>query len=307
MNVLSHVLTQKPVADLVARLFSAAVRPAAKPGVSFLEIEGHASTISIPTRLGPVDATVYRPGSVADPTLPVYVNIHGGGFTVGNRHQDDPWCRYLSARAGVVVVNSDYVLTPGHRFPAPVEQLYDVTRWVSAAPDWDGTRLCIGGQSAGGSLAAAVSRLALEIGEPRISLQMLHYPPLDLVTSCWDKASPIGKAAVLKPWMSDVFDTAYIPDREDRRDRLASPAWGANADDLAGIAPAVIVTAEYDRLRAEAERFAEKLHAVGALVAYREVTGLDHGYNIMSDTPQAVVATRETYDLVSEYVQRATA
>ena len=302
------VLQWQLVADSVARLFGATVDPAPKPGVRFPDIAGHTSTVSIPTRHGETTATVYRPEPVGDQKPPVYVNIHGGGFTVGHREQDDPWCRYLAARAGVVVVNTDYVLSPRHRFPAPVEQIYDVLRWASMPQrDWDGTRLCVGGQSAGGSLAAAASRLALENDGPPIALQVLHYAPLDLVTATKDKLSPLGDAAVMRPWMSDVFDTAYIPDRRQRRDRLASPAWGNNGDDVQGIAPALVVTAEYDRLRAEAAAYAEKLDAVGALVAYHEVAGVDHGYNIMSETPEAVAATRRTYDVIADHVARATA
>lgn len=300
------VLRWQVVADSAARLFSATVNPAPKPGVRFPDIAGHTTTVWIPTRHGDTSATVYHPASGPNRNTAVYLNIHGGGFTVGHREQDDPWCRYLAARAGVTVVNTDYVLTPKYRFPAPVEQIYDVVAWASS-PDreWDGNRLCVGGQSAGGSLAAAVSRLALEDGGPQIALQVLHYAPLDLVTPTKDKPSPIGDSAVMRPWMSDVFDTAYIPDPKQRRDRLASPAWGLNADDLRGIAPALVVTAEYDRLRAEAAAYAEKLETAGALVAYHEVSGLDHGYNIMNDTPGAVAATRETYDLIADHVVRA--
>lgn len=300
------VLQWQVVADSLARLFGAALDPAPKPGVRFPDVVGRTSTVSIPTRHGATAATVYHPELERDQQPAVYINIHGGGFTVGHREQDDPWCRYLAARAGVAVVNTDYVLSPRYRFPAPVEQIYDIVRWACMPQrDWDGTRLCIGGQSAGGSLAAAVSRLALENDGPRIALQVLHYAPLDLVTATKDKHSPLGDSAVMRPWMSDVFDTAYIPDRRQRRDRLASPAWGTNGDDVYGIAPALVVTAEYDRLRAEAAAYADKLDAVGALVAYHEVPGLDHGYNIMSDTPEAVAATRRTYDLIADHVARA--
>ncbi len=139
-------------------------------------------------------------------------------------------------------------------------------------------------QSAGGSLSAGAARLALENGTanggPKIALPVLHYPPLDLVTATKDKHSPIGAKAVLKPWMGEVFDTAYVPDRAQRTDRLVSPVWGTNADGLDGIAPALIVTAEYDRLRDEAWRYAQKLDAVGALAEYHEVPDVDHGYNI---------------------------
>lgn len=108
----------------------------------------------------------------------------------------------------------------------------------------------------------------------------------------------------MKPWMGEVFDTAYIPDRAQRRDRLASPAWGTNADGLEGIAPALIVTAEYDRLRDEAQRYAQKLEAVGSLAEYIEVPDVDHGYNIMSDDAEV---TRTMYERIAAHVRRATA
>ncbi|SHW78973.1 alpha/beta hydrolase [Mycolicibacterium phocaicum] len=298
------ILARPVVADAVARLFSSTINPAPKPGVRFPEIPGNTTSVVIPTRHGDTAATVYWP-EPSDGAAGVYVNVHGGGFVVGHREQDDPWCRFLAAHANVVVVNPDYVLAPGHRFPAPVEQVYDVLVWASAAErEWDGSKLCVGGQSAGGSLSAAAARLALEQGGPEIKLQMLHYAPLDLVTASSDKHSPLGAKAIMRPWMSEVFDTAYIPDPVQRRDRLASPAWGNNADGIGGIAPALIVTAEYDRLRDEAWRYAQKLDAVGALAEYHEVSGVDHGYNIMSS---ATDVTRGVYELIAGHVSRAIA
>ncbi|MBU8828794.1 alpha/beta hydrolase [Mycolicibacterium goodii] len=294
------ILSRQPIADTVARVFAATINPAPKAAVRFPAIVGRTSEVTIPSRHGPVDATLYHP-----PTTPkgVYVNIHGGGFVVGHREQDDPWCRYLAQHAGVVVVNTDYVLAPGHRFPAAPQQVHDIVRWAAGADrDWAGAKVCVGGQSAGGSLAAAASRLALENGDPAIALQVLHYAPLDLVTPTREKSSALGARAVLKPWMGEVFDTAYVPDPAQRRDRLASPAWGPNATDIAGIAPAVVVTAEYDRLRDEARRYADALAAVGALVEYYEVAGVDHGYNIMSD---AADITLEAYARITEHVVRA--
>ena len=295
------ILSRQPVADTLARLFAAVVNPTPKPGVRFPDVAGRTTEATIPTRHGTVAATIYHPETTA---TGVYVNVHGGGFVVGHREQDDPWCRYLAAHANVVVINTDYVLAPHKRFPAPVEQVYDVLQWASAPQrDWDGSRLCVGGQSAGGNLAAAVSRIALENDGPAIALQVLHYAPLDLVTPTADKGTPVGSAAILKPWMGEVFDTAYIPDRARRRDRLASPAWGTNADDITGIAPALVITAEYDRLRDEAKRYADKLDAAGSLAEYQEVEGVDHGYNIMSD---ATDVTRRMYDLIADHVRDAT-
>jgi acetyl esterase/lipase len=295
------ILSRQPVADVVARVIAGVINAKPKPGVRFPEIAGRTTEISIETRHGPVAATIYHPEPAAKPG--VYVNVHGGGFVIGHREQDDPWCRYLAANANVVVLNTDYALAPHKRFPAPVEQIYDVLRWASAQErDWDGQRLCVGGQSAGGNLSAAASRMALENGGPTIALQVLHYPPLDIVTAASDKPSPLGSKAVLQPWMGEVFDTAYIPDRAQRRDRLASPAWGSNADDVTGIAPALVVTAEFDRLCGEGKRYADKLEAVGSLAEYVEVGGVDHGYNIMSN---ATEITRQMYELIAGHVARA--
>ena len=297
------ILSWRPVADVLARAFAAGVDPAPKPGVRFPEITGRTTVVAIPTRQGDVAATIYHPAP--ETTRPaVYVNVHGGGFVVGHREQDDPWCRYLAANADVVVVNTDYVLAPRRRFPAPVEQVYDVLQWASSDDrDWDGSRLCVGGQSAGGNLAAAASRLALERGGPDIALQVLHYAPLDLATPGKAKRTPLGSRAVLRPWMSEIFDTAYVPDVDRRRDRLASPAWGNNGTGLRGIAPALVVTAEYDRLRDEGASYAADLDEVGSLVEHHDVAGVDHGYNIMSD---ATDVTERMYDLIAHHVRRRT-
>jgi acetyl esterase len=297
------ILSKQVVADTLARAVAAAVNPAPKGAVQFPEIAGSTSEARIPTRHGDAPATIYQPPTT-DTKPPVYVNVHGGGFVVGRPEQDDPWCRYLAASAGVFVINASYFLAPRHRFPVAPQQIYDVVCWAANADhDWDGTRLCVGGQSAGGNLSAAAARLAHENGGPRIALQVLHYAPLDLVTPTRDKPSTAGRRAVMKPWMGEIFDTAYIPDPAQRRDRLASPAWGDNADGLAGITPALVVTAEHDRLRDEARRYADKLAAAGALAEYYEVAGVDHGYNIMSE---AADATRKTYARIAKHVTRAT-
>jgi acetyl esterase len=297
------ILSIPVVADTLARAFAAAVNPAPKTAVRFPDISCRTTEATIPTRYGNTSVSVYHPPVAADPPA-VYVNVHGGGFVVGHPEQDDPWCRYLAVHAGIVVVNPDYVLAPRHRFPAAPQQIYDIVSWVAGAErEWDGSRLCVGGQSAGGNLSAAAALLALQHATPRIALQVLHYAPLDLVTPTRDKPSAIGKSAVMKPWMGEVFDTAYIPDPAQRSDPLASPAWAHNTDDISGIAPALVVTAEHDRLRDEARRYADKLESVGALQEYLEVRGVDHGYNIMSD---ATEVTRRIYDRIVAHVVRAT-
>ncbi|MFB9624312.1 alpha/beta hydrolase fold domain-containing protein [Nonomuraea helvata] len=191
---------------------------------------------------------------------------------------------------------------PGHPFPAPVRQVFEVVQWVAehgAEHGWDGTRLTVGGQSAGGALAA-VARQALEQGGPPIALQVLHYPPLDLVTPAKDKRSAIAKP-MLRPWMGEVFDNAYAPDQGIRADRLASPAHPADTADLTGIAPALVITPEYDRLHAEGSQYAQRLHKAGALAEHHDVPRADHAYD-MNDADKA----RQSYALIARHLRQAT-
>ncbi|MCX5597223.1 alpha/beta hydrolase [Streptomyces phaeochromogenes] len=280
------------------------------------EYPGNTRELTVPTSFGPARAVVYlpgpdaatdtAPGSTPDSAPPVHVNFHGGGYVLPPIQLDDPLCRFLAAEAGVTVVNVDYVVAPQHPFPAPPRQAYEIVRWVAghgAEHGWDGDRLTVGGQSAGGGLTAAVARQALEAGDdgaPSIALQVLHYPPLDLATDARDKRAAIAKP-MLRPWMADVFDSAYVPDPRRRTDPLVSPAHPSDTADLTGIAPAFVVTAEYDLLRAEGVRYAERLREAGALLDHYDVPGADHGY----DQKDAETA-RDVYALIAAHVRRAT-
>jgi acetyl esterase len=215
---------------------------------------------------------------------------------------DDPLCRLLAAEAGVVVINVDYVVAPQYPFPAPPRQAYEVVRWVAEHGEengWDGSRLTVGGQSAGGGLAAAVARQALEEDGPSVALQVLHYPPLDLATDIRDKRAAVAKPS-LRPWMGDVFDTSYVPDVRMRGDRLVSPGHPSDTADLKGIAPALVITAEYDVLKGEAVRYADRLRMAGALVEHHDVAGVDHGYDTTDDE-----RARRTYTLIADHIRRA--
>ncbi|GAB3170939.1 alpha/beta hydrolase [Myceligenerans halotolerans] len=306
MSVLRNVHVASAVALGMQRLSTVGLKLASRgKEVPFPECRAEVDEISIPTSIGPARAFVYRPTgrpSGVAPDLPVHVNFHGGGYVMRDTALDDALCRYLAAEAGVVVVNVDYAVAPQHRFPAPPHQAYEVVRRVAdhgADHGWDGTRLSVGGQSAGGALAAAVARQALEQGEPRIALQVIHYAPLDLVTHARDKAAA-GTNPMIKPWMGDVFDNAYIPDPALRADRLASPAHPADDADLTGIAPAVVLTCELDRLRGDGVAYARRLLDVGALVAHIDIPGVDHAYD-MSDVDTA----RSSYAFIAERLREA--
>lgn len=300
------VSTRPWVARLVARTLQAgtlatAARMAQRAHARLPEYPRLAEETVIPTSAGPARATIYRPGSGHDRPA-VHVNLHGGGYVLGLTEMDDPACRVIAAEAGVVVVNVDYVLAPQHPFPAPPRQVDEVVRWVAGHGDehgWDGSRLTIGGQSAGGGLAAAAARLAFERQEPTIALQVLHYPPLDLSVPARSKHSVVERPT-LRPWMGDVFDAAYAADPAIRTDRLVSPAGTADTADLTGIAPAVVIVAEHDILRAEGRRYAERLADAGALVELHEVPAVDHGYDLDDDD-----RARESHRRIAGHIRRA--
>jgi acetyl esterase len=155
------------------------------------------------------------------------------------------------------------------------------------------------GQRAGGGLAAAVARQALEQGGPPLALQVLHYPPLDLATRAKDKRSVIDKP-MLRPWIGEIFDSAYVPDPDARTDRLVSPANPADTADLTGITPALVITPEFDLLHAAGQRYAQRLRKVDALVEHHDVPQADHGYDLR-DVAKAI----QTFALIARRIRRA--
>lgn len=303
------LLARPVVASFVAGTMQRLVRLAGKasrgnstltPVDRFPELPRNTRELTIPTSVAPARAVVYLPAAGEEPP-PVHVNFHGGGYVMGLTEIDDPLCRYLAAEAGVAVVNVEYVLAPQYRFPAPPRQAFEVVGWVAAhgtEQGWDGSRITVGGQSAGGGLAAAVARQALEEGGPPIGLQVLHYPPLDLTMPAKDKRASIAKPA-LRPWMGEIFDSAYVPNPQERSDRLVSPASPADTADLTGIAPALVLTAEYDLLKAEGERYSERLQRAGALIEYYDIPEADHGYDV-KDAEKA----RIVYALIASHLRQ---
>ncbi|MET7657260.1 MULTISPECIES: alpha/beta hydrolase fold domain-containing protein [unclassified Streptomyces] len=269
----------------------------------FPEYPRDVQELTVPTSVAPAPVTVYAPPAGTATRPPVHVNFHGGGYVMSMPEVDDGLCRILAAQAGVVVINVRYVVAPQRPFPAAATQAHEVVRWVAehgAEYGWDGRRLTVGGQSAGGGLAAAVARQALEQGGPSIALQVLHYPPLDLSTSAKDKKAAVARP-MLRPWLGDIFDSSYVPDPRERAHPLVSPAGASDTADLRGIAPALVITAEYDLLRNEATRYAERLDAAGALVEHHDVTGADHGYDTKDDEK-----AKTTYSLMARHIRQVT-
>jgi len=231
---------------------------------------------------------VYRP--VKGETLPALVYFHGGGWTIGDLDTHDVLCRQLALGARCVVISVDYRLAPEYPFPAAVDDCFAATRYVAdhAAKLGIGA-LAVGGDSAGGNLAAVVSLLARDTGAPAIAFQLLIYPATDqrLGSPSHERNA---QGYLLTRDAIEYFRRAYLPKADDWTDWRASPAL---VKSHARLPPALVVTAGYDPLLDEGRAYAERLKAAGVSVEYREYADMVHGFILFGgvlDTANAAVA-----------------
>jgi acetyl esterase len=232
----------------------------------------------------------YRPRAAGGERLPLVVNFHGGGWTVGNLDAGDWLCSSVAVTTRALVVSVDYRLAPGHRFPAAPEDCYAAVvdlagraEDLGAAPD----RLAVMGESAGGNLSAVVSLIARDRSGPRIAHQGLLYPAVDL-TMASPSVDEKAHAPILTKADMLAFRAHYLGD-QDYRHPYASPLL---ADDLSGLPPALVQVAEHDPLRDEGIRYADRLRESGVPVRLTEYLGMPHGYlnfpRICRAAPQAL-------------------
>jgi acetyl esterase len=255
---------------------------------------GAIEDLTVTTRSGSRPARLYRPEAVASPA-PAFVFFHGGGFVSGSIDTHDNVCRELAAVAAATVVSVEYRLAPEHPYPAAVEDAIDATAWVAghlAELGIDGARLGVAGDSAGACLATAVALDARDSGGPALALQLLAYPKIDFVNDHPSHHEPVAIMGIT-PELADLFDRHYLPDPARHGDPLASPL--ANAE-LAGLPPALILAAERDTLRDEAELYGRRLHKAGVTVATMRAVGLLHGFlNMTTIQPAGRLAARSFY------------
>jgi acetyl esterase len=223
-----------------------------------------------------IRARVYRPNQAAG--LPIHIFLHGGGFWLGSIDErvNDAMCRQRSREAGCLVIAVEYRLAPEHRFPAPVEDCYAALAWaVEHADDLGGDpdNISIGGVSAGANLAAAVALAARDRQGPRLRAQVLEVPPLDLTLDTM-RACEVGDEYGISVDEMDLARGLYLRSPEDARDPLASPLL---APDLTGLPPAWIMTAEFDPLRLDGQRYAARLRDAGVQTSHRTYPGAVHG------------------------------
>jgi acetyl esterase len=234
---------------------------------------------TLPGPAGDVPVRIYTPEG--EGPFPVLVYFHGGGFVLCDLDTHDGTCRSLARGAGCVVVSVDYRLAPEHPFPAGPEDCYAATRWVAERASElgvDASRLAVGGDSAGGNLAAVVSLLAAERGGPSLRFALLVYP----VTNCDFSTESYRENAegyFLTTDMMKWFWEQYLSDPRDGEKPHASPL---RAPDLSAHPPAHVVTAGYDPLRDEGEAFATRLREAGVDVTARRYDGMFHGFFAMT-------------------------
>jgi acetyl esterase len=230
---------------------------------------------------GPIPLRSYRPaGSRADDVLPVLVYYHGGGWVIGDLDTHDVLCRQLCNLSGCAVVAVDYRLAPEHRFPAALDDALAATRWVrsqAGALKIDASRLAVGGDSAGGNLAASVALAARDAGDLPIAFQLLIYPATDQRRG-WPSHTANGQGYLLTKDSMDYYHDHYLPDPAQDQDWRASPLL---ADSHAKLPPAFVLTSGYDPLRDEGLQYAHALSAAGNRATLVNFERQIHGFITM--------------------------
>ncbi|MFV8171273.1 alpha/beta hydrolase [Mycolicibacterium peregrinum] len=250
----------------------------------------------VPVDNGRIDVRVYRP-EPSEP-LPLLVYAHGGGFVFCDLDSHDGLCRNVANLIPAVVVSVAYRLAPEHRWPTGAEDLYAATRWaVDHAADFgaDPSRVVVGGDSAGGNLAAVTTLMARDRGGPDLAAQLLLYPVIaaDFDT---DSYRMFGEGFYNpRPALQWYWDQ-YVPQVEDRQNPYASPLHG----DVSGLPPAVVVLAGHDPLRDEGIAYADALEAAGVPVSRRPFDGGIHGFMTMPMLDIAHQARREASRALSD-------
>jgi acetyl esterase/lipase len=257
----------------------------------------------IPGRPGDPEVAIriYRPKAKTDTTRPGLLEIHGGGFLFGDVEMMDPWCQAVAGVVDAIVVSVEYRLAPEHPFPAGVEDCYAALSWMAANADdlgIDRTRIAVGGQSAGGGLAAATALLARDRGGPALCFQLLEIPELDdrletpsmqafVDTPLWNRPNAVWS------WRH------YLgPDHTGDVSPYAAPA---RAESLAGLPPAYVSTMEFDPLRDEGLTYAMRMMQAGVSVELHNYAGTFHGSALV---PHADSSRRNQAEIVAVLTKR---
>ena len=250
--------------------------------------------IKIPSDAGPIPARIYTPSD--ETSLPVLVWFHGGGWVVGDLESADATARHLCNESSSVIISIDYRLAPETKFPGAPDDCYAATQWVSenaSSLNADPDKIAVGGDSAGGNLAAVVSLMARDKQGPKIGFQLLVYPVTEMnfnTKSYIDNAEGYQLSRDGMIWYWDH----YLEDKEASNNPYAAPM---KAQSLQNLPPALIITAEYDPLRDEGKAYAERLKAEGVTTQYTMYSGMIHGFfGMASVVDKGRAAVKEAAD-----------
>ena len=231
--------------------------------------------LEVPVEGGRIRVRLYRPAGAGHGPLPLYVFLHGGGWCVGTLDERDPRCQVVAQGAGCVVASVDYRLAPENRFPTAAEDSYAALCWLVEHGDRlgvDPARVAVGGESAGGNLAAVACLLARDRSGPALCHQWLDVPATD-ATLAQEGHRNVPDGYLLDAAAIDEYLEAYLPDPAQATDLRISPLL---ADDLSGLPRAWITTCEHDRLRGDGEAYADALTAAGVEVRHTRLAGHIH-------------------------------
>jgi acetyl esterase len=261
---------------------------------------GHVEPRTIAGKHGPIGLRLYRPPIRSEPG-PALVYFHGGGWTIGDLDTHDVLCRQLCLGAGMTVASVDYRLGPEHRFPAAIDDALAAARWVrreAQALAIDGTRIALGGDSAGGNIAAVVPLLLRDAGEAWPAYQLLIYPATDMRCGAPSHRAN-GQGYLLTNESIAYYRDHYIADPAQWADWRASPLL---AVDLRGLPPALVLTAGFDPLRDEGRQYADALSAAGNDVQYVCFERQLHGFITMG---RVIDEANTAVDLCASVLRRA--
>lgn len=240
--------------------------------------------LTVKTSIRDTSIRIYYPEKTG--VHPVFIWIHGGGYVLGNIEVYDSICRTITNTVHCAVISIEYGLAPEHKFPKPVEECYQVVKWVhdnAAELKIIPEKMAIGGDSVGGTLSAVISRLSTEKGEFKIAHQTLINAMYDML----GKTKPASRVENAKGYrltteaIEGFFANQYLNDRSEASSPLASPLL---AENLEGLPPALIITSEYDPLRDEGEHYAQRLSEAGVDVHLKRYDGIIHGFFNMQKT-----------------------
>lgn len=251
---------------------------------------GKVANIAIPTANGEIPARNYSAVASGGEALPTLVFFHGGGWVIGSVDTHDGLCRMIANGSGCRVISVDYRLSPESKFPGPVDEAVAAVEWIeknAAQLGVDANRLAVGGDSAGGALAAVVTQVAKAKGAPKLAFQILFFP----VTQIGDETISLREYAegyFLERKTLDWFYANYLPADADKKDPRISPLA---AVDVSGLPPAYVMLAGFDPLHDEGLQYAERLRLAGVSVTVADYPGMVHDFiYLQAVLPQAAEA-----------------